>query len=357
MAITQLKDGRWVVYYRVKTEAGKSRVKKEYFGRGATAAAKAKKRNAQLTLKKRRPVKKRCGPTVGDIAQDYSRYKNFSPNSAKHLKIRLTATLLPFFGHRDAVDLTDADLDRYCHQRRSAPVYNRGGNVMRYGVTDATIARELTDLQAILNWSVRRRPQLIQFNPVANYKKPKADNAIIAPPTAEEVAAILKAASPHIMRCIKLSYYLGLRPGAVELLQIVWADINFDTATILIRSAHKGGPVRRHVAIHEHFLPELQRWFDQDNGRGPVIHYHGRAIKKIGKAWAGTLKRAGITRRIRPYDMRHNFITTALEAGADIKALSDIVGSSPETLRRHYQHVSHQLHRDTIAKIPVLGAN
>ena len=61
-----------------------------------------------------------------------------------------------------------------------------------------------------------------------------------------------------------------------------------------------------------------------------------------------------ITRRIRPYDLRHNFITQALEAGADIKALSQIVGSRPETIMRHYQHVSRELHRQTVAKIPPL---
>jgi site-specific recombinase XerD len=55
-------------------------------------------------------------------------------------------------------------------------------------------------------------------------------------------------------------------------------------------------------------------------------------------AWKTALQGAGITRRIRPYDLRHQMITRALEAGADIKALSEVVGSSPETLRKHYQH-------------------
>jgi len=67
------------------------------------------------------------------------------------------------------------------------------------------------------------------------------------------------------------------------------------------------------------------------------------------------LARAGITRRIRPYDLRHNFITQALEEGADVKALSEIVGSAPETIMRHYQHVTRKLHRETVAKIRPLG--
>ena len=73
--------------------------------------------------------------------------------------------------------------------------------------------------------------------------------------------------------------------------------------------------------------------------------------------WEGAMRRAGITRRIRPYDLRHNFVTKALEAGADPKALAEIVGSRPETLIRHYQHVTKKLHRETVAKIPALNSD
>jgi integrase len=212
----------------------------------------------------------------------------------------------------------------------------------------------MTDLQAILNWSTRRRPALIRFNPVLNYKAPKEDNEIILPPTPEETAAIIKHASPHLVRAIKLSYYLGLRPGAVELLSLNWLDVNWQSKTILVRSAHKGGPVRRHVPIHDDFIEGLKAWWDSDEKAGPVIHYMGRPVKSLRRTWRETLRRAGITRRIRPYDMRHNFITMALEGGADIKALAEVVGSSPETIRKYYQHVTRKQHRKTVATIPPL---
>jgi len=77
--------------------------------------------------------------------------------------------------------------------------------------------------------------------------------------------------------------------------------------------------------------------------------------KKIQTSWKNALTRAGITRRLRPYDLRHNFITQALQAEADIKSLAEIVGSRPDTIMRHYQHVSRALHKKTVAKIPPLG--
>ena len=58
-----------------------------------------------------------------------------------------------------------------------------------------------------------------------------------------------------------------------------------------------------------------------------------------------------ITRRIRPYDIRHQFVTHALENGADIKALAEVVGSRPETLMKYYQHVRAAMHKDIIDNI------
>ena len=66
-------------------------------------------------------------------------------------------------------------------------------------------------------------------------------------------------------------------------------------------------------------------------------------------------KKAGITRRLRMYDPRHFFVTTAIEGGSDYKTLSEIVGSSPETLRRHYQHVSGAARISLIGRMPKIN--
>jgi len=63
MAVTQLKDGRWVVYYRDKYTG---RMKKEYHGRGTSAKNKAFKRNSDLGYS---PPKKKKSKKVYGIAR------------------------------------------------------------------------------------------------------------------------------------------------------------------------------------------------------------------------------------------------------------------------------------------------
>ena len=342
MAVRQLKDGRWTCYYREKEGERKGKLRVEYFGRGPKGKAAAVQRHEELGLRTRRPARKRTGITFGQLAKGYLEAKDFSYNSGSMLAIRLTANILPAIGHRAAIRITHRDLEAYVRKRRRT-------------VKDSTIRRELTDIKAILNWAASTEPRLIPFNPVHTFRAPREDNAVILPPTEKETKAILENASPHLARAVLLSYYLGLRPGAVELLSLTWDAVLWDREAILVMSAHKGGPEKRMVPIHQDLLPTLRDWYNQDNHKGPIVHYRGKPVKSIRNAWLGALKRAGITRRIRPYDLRHNFVTQALESGADIKALSEIVGSRPETLMRTYQHVSTDLHRKTVAKIAPLG--
>jgi integrase len=206
---------------------------------------------------------------------------------------------------------------------------------------------------AILNWAARRRPPLLAFNPVAGYRLPKIDKPNHQPTTIAEVNAILAEAPDHLKRFVKPCFYMGARPGAKKILAITWDRFNFEGRTILAKSAMKGGPQWRAVAAD--LYPDLLVWHKQDGGRGHLVHWKGRPIKRVLTAWQTAKKKAGIKRNIRPYDLRHHFISAALAAGHGIKSVSEVVGSSPKTLMDHYQHVTSQQHVQVVHSIPSLG--
>ncbi|MDR2819420.1 MAG: tyrosine-type recombinase/integrase [Desulfovibrio sp.] len=90
-----------------------------------------------------------------------------------------------------------------------------------------------------------------------------------------------------------------------------------------------------------------------ENGVEYVIHYKGRQVASFKTAWANTLKRAGITRRIRPYDLRHAFATEAIAAGVDVGTTAQIMGhTSPTMLLEHYQHVADKQKRAAVEALP-----
>jgi integrase len=323
MSVHQLKDGNWFVQYLNPDPP--PRLKREYFGRGATGQARAEKRNRSTG--KRAPVANE-GPTILDIAGEYIETKEFNENSKNMLAIRLKANILPFFGNKQAARISHADIERYIYHRRKT-------------VKGSTVRREIVDIKAILTWAVKRHPPLIPYNPIRDFPMPRSDDAVITPPSPQECAAILRHANQRLTRGINLAWYTGLRPGAVEMLSLTWGAVLWDRQVIRINSADKGGPALRDVPIHPVLFGMLKDWWALDgNGFGPIIHKNGLPIKSLKKAWRIAKRKAGISRRLRLYELRHDYITTALESGVDIKVLAEIVGSAPETLRKHYQHVS-----------------
>ena len=99
-------------------------------------------------------------------------------------------------------------------------------------------------------------------------------------------------------------------------------------------------------------------WKEEDEAKGCpfVVNYHNKQIKtgvKIG--WQSMLAKAGITRRIRPYDLRHAFATEAIAAGADVGTVAKLMGhSSAQMVLQFYQHVMTEQKKRAIEALPDL---
>jgi site-specific recombinase XerD len=77
-------------------------------------------------------------------------------------------------------------------------------------------------------------------------------------------------------------------------------------------------------------------------------------VESIKTAYRNAKKRAGITRRIRPYDFRHAAIPQMILNG-DLKAASEIAGhSSVEITIRQYEHITSEIKRQTVAGIETI---
>lgn len=371
MAVIQLKDGRWVVSYRKGTISEAPDRTREYFGRGIAGSQAAEQRNKDLGFGRRKPQQKKNVPTFGDIAGQYQKAK-FAHNtettkSGRYYKLK--SVILPELGHLPVDRLTRRRLDQYVNKRLATQVTAWMGpesKRVKKKLVDAdgnprfikatTVHRELSDIMAVMSWAERNRK--VAFNPVAGYKKPKRDDASIRPPSQSETRALLAHAPDHLVRAITLAWYTGVRPGAVELLSLRWSDVDLDRRTMFVIGARKGGPVRRVVPLDEGIVATMKKWYkaDDENDSRHMITFNGKSIRTIKTTWKNTKAAAGITRRLRPYDLRHAFVTYLLEGGADLKSVSAMAGHSrTDTTTRIYQHINMDLMRASIAKMPSVG--
>ena len=358
MSVHQLKDGRWVCHHR--NPRPPPRYKREYFGRGMAAEASARARDDEVKqMAREKAGLDSDGKTFAHIAQAYleAKLSDMQETTFDRVSIKLNAIILPRLGRIEHYRLTSERIDAYVNNRLTKGTLRKykSGRTRRIPITRTTVHGEVAYIQAILNWAVDRK--IIRYNPLAGYKKPRRDDAIIQPVTAAETSAILHHTSPHVARAIALSYYTGLRPGRKELLRLQWSAIDWDQKTIHIVSARKGGLRTRVVPIHPGLHDTLRGWYEADGRKdgGYIITYLGDPIDKLNKAFTAAKRKAGITRKLPPYAFRHTFATNALAGGADLKSTSEILGHTrQDTTTAIYQHTNLALHRDAVSRIPPL---
>ena len=192
------------------------------------------------------------------------------------------------------------------------------------GVKSATVRNRMSVLRTVFRWCAEHNlcemPKFPKLPP-ANYER-------IPPPTPEELSAIIQAAPPHIQRVIIIGAQIGARVGGSELFRLTWQDVDLVQGIIRIHGAKKNIKAPwREVPIRDSLIPVIANWAieDKEAGQTYIIHFGGKPVSSIETAWRSTLRRAGITRRIRPYDLRHAFATELIAAGADIGTVAKLM--------------------------------
>jgi integrase len=88
-----------------------------------------------------------------------------------------------------------------------------------------------------------------------------------------------------------------------------------------------------------------------------LITLRKKPVKRIVGAFKRAKRKAKIdpNRKLPSSAFRHAFVTAALNAGGDLKGVSEMAGHSrTETTKRIYQHTNINLHRGIVENLPVL---
>lgn len=228
-------------------------------------------------------------------------------------------------------------------------------DMQKQAVKPVTVRGRLSVFRTVLRWCADngfcdqiRFPKL----PPAHYEK-------FIPPTPEELSAIMDVAAPHIVRVIVLGAQCGVRVGPSEMLRLTWDDVDIVRRILRVHGAKKNlAAPWREVPIREILVPVFESWRKEDAAIGAIhlINYKGRTLSSIKTAWRHALVRAGITRRIRPYDLRHAFATDLIAGGVDVGTVSKLMGhSSPAMILNHYQYVMDRQKRAAVEALPDIG--
>jgi integrase len=231
---------------------------------------------------------------------------------------------------------------RYCSESKRMVAWKNG-----------TVRLAIDSLQVAMNWAVKEG--LISRNPIKGAERPAARSrgaeCIITP---DEHRHLLAKMSPRIGQVLTILENTGARPG--EILHAEAKDFDTELGAFVYhgqvnedgewshKTSRKG---RARVIFLSGEALALVRELVKQYPAGPLF----RPSQPCKRAWPGwrekvlhrMFKKArekhGLSPRLSMYSYRHTFATNWLKAGRSIDQLAELLGNTPEVIRKHYSHL------------------
>ncbi len=167
-----------------------------------------------------------------------------------------------------------------------------------------------------------------------------------------EVIDLSKPEGHRNKAIVETLYGCGLRVS--ELVNLRLTDIHYGEGYVSVTGK---GNKQRLVPVSNKALKEIDL-YKIDRSRLPVI-YDGNVVflnrrgRKLTRAMIFTIIRnlagkAGIMKRISPHTFRHSFATHMIEAGADLRAVQEMLGHESIMTTEIYTHIDRSFLRDTL---------
>ncbi|MEO0185902.1 MAG: site-specific tyrosine recombinase XerD [candidate division WOR-3 bacterium] len=147
--------------------------------------------------------------------------------------------------------------------------------------------------------------------------------------------------------CLELLYGAGLRIS--ELLNLKMTDILINEELLSIIGK---GNKQRFVPFGKKALRAIQRYLQ--NGRASlmknkktsylILNARGNKLSRMGflKILRKYLIKSGIRKKVTPHTFRHSYATHLLQAGADLRAVQELLGHSDISTTQIYTHIDRE---------------
>jgi len=339
------RDSRWMVYWHSN---GKRHDKS--FGRGELGQAKAQvfDKAVQDALAKGLPIpdpalltapvqvvktvsmtnepssqvlgQQPAGMTLSDLGArylDHMRASGRTDNHIRNIERLLANKFIPVLG--------DKPVDSMTYQGDMVPfiLHFKGiSDTTKKERSQVTINKYCDYLNFIFHFGIAN--DFTKVNPLKNWKKAKTQPREMKL-TLEDAKKIMACAEPHLKWAMEVCFNIGARPGESELLALKWEHVDFGAGTVRIYATKT--KTYRIVPINANFLKRMEQ-VRATSQSGFIIEYNGKSVTRIVKSFRNACTRAGITYPTRMYDLRHLFATTLLCKGADLAAVSKMMGHS-----------------------------
>jgi integrase/recombinase XerC len=234
------------------------------------------------------------------------------------------------------------------------------------GLSDASIARKLASMRSFFRFLVRLG--VVPENPTAGIRYPRKRRKLPAFLSVSELESLFRFeaadfASARDLAILELLYGSGIRVG--ELVGLSLSDVKLSEGLLRVRGKGKkervvpfGQCAGRALAVYLKYRgdrqaealagptrrgrgPRLTRWKPGDS-EVVFINRNGTrlTVRTVQRVVARRLGAAARISSVSPHVLRHSFATHLLDAGADLRAVQELLGHASVVTTQIYTHVS-----------------
>ena len=297
-------------------------------------------------------------PELRELFDRYTVYLEVEKNVSTHTLRNYCSDLHQFFSFvekptaqaaRGQVDVTK--ISHHVIQAFLSTLYQQH--------TKSSISRKLSALKSFFRFLLREA--VIDQDPTLHLSSPKQDHPLPTYLPVDDMFRLLDTPAPDTpaelrdRAILEVLYSCGLRVS--ELTGLNWEDI--DPSLEVLRVKGKGQK-ERIVPIGRTALDALHRYrteipallgnnYQSTSGDVPTgdakpvfLNQRGGRLtpRSVARLVASYAKQCGLAHKISPHALRHTFATHLLDAGADLRAIQELLGHSSLSTTQRYTHVN-----------------
>lgn len=198
----------------------------------------------------------------------------------------------------------------------------------------------------------------ITENPATMLESPRTGTRLPDVLSVEEIDRIISAidlSKPEGQRnkaIIETLYGCGLRVS--ELINMRLTDIHFNEEYVTITGK---GNKQRLIPLNQNTIKQIEYYLQDRNRLRTIIDQNilflNRRGKKLSRVMIYTVvhelcELAGIRKKVSPHTFRHSFATHLVQAGADLRAVQEMLGHESILTTEVYTHIDRIFLKETI---------
>ena len=290
---------------------------------------------------------------MDDLIESFSTYIRIEKNMSENTHRNYMSDLRQFFEFLkdqnlcvgktgEKIDVTR--IDHVVIRAYLAELYKRNKKT--------SIARKLAALRSFFRFLIREKG--LSLNPAASIFTPKQEKHIPSFLPVDDMFRLVEQPS--------FSDTLGLRDKAIlevlyscgmrvsELVGLNIDDVDFNMGIVKVRGKGKKERIvpigKKALEALEDYMREreaLRKKSPSESNDSPIfLNYRGGRLtsRSVGRIVKKYTFECGVMRDISPHSIRHTFATHLLDAGADLRAIQELLGHESLKTTQKYTHIS-----------------